>query len=224
MRRTIFELFAKSPFGPIQDHMRTVMDCVRLVPEIFRALEEDDEDRFNSLSDQIKKAEHEADIIKNHIRGDLPKTVFTPVDRSDLLDILRFQDRISDVAEDVAVLLGMRKLPFPEGMRKEFWLFMDQVMVTVEHFARISEELDELLEASFGGAEAGKVLEMIDSLGREEYKTDVMQHDLVKKLLTLEDEIGAVNVILWMKVLEAVGNIANGAEKTGNRIRMFISK
>jgi predicted phosphate transport protein (TIGR00153 family) len=224
MRRTIFELFAKSPFGPLQDHMRKVMECVRMVPDIFRALEEDEEDRLEQLVDEIKRAEFEADLIKNQIRGDLPKTVFTPVDRSDLLDILRFQDRISDVAEDVGVLLSMRHLPFPEEIRPKFWIFMDQVMVTVEQFGRISEELDELVEASFGGAEAGKVTEMIDNLGHEEHKADVKQYDLVKELLTLEDKIGPVNVILWMKVLEAVGNIANGAEKTGNRIRMLLSR
>ncbi|UCF30541.1 MAG: TIGR00153 family protein [bacterium] len=224
MRKTIFDLFAKSPFGPLQDHMRKVMECVRLVPELFQALEKEDEEKFEYLVEQIKKAEHEADVIKNHIRGDLPKTIFTPVDRTDLLDILRFQDRISDVAEDVGVLLSMRHLPFPEKIRKQFWDFMEQVMATVEQFSRISEELDELMEASFGGAEAGKVTEMIDNLGQEEHKADVKQYQLVKNILTLEDEIGSVNVILWMKVLEAVGNIANGAEKTGNRIRMFIFK
>lgn len=222
MRRTIFDLFAKSPFGPLQDHMRKVIECTRLVPELFRAMEDKEEDRFNELVDLIKRTEHEADIIKNQIRGDLPKTIFTPVDRNDLLDILRFQDRISDVAEDVAVLLSMRRLPFPEEMRRQFWDFLEQVMATVEQFGRINEELDELMEASFGGAEAGKVMEMIDNLGHEEHKADVKQYDLVKKLLSLEEEIGPVNVILWMKVLEAVGNIANGAEKTGNRIRMFL--
>jgi uncharacterized protein Yka (UPF0111/DUF47 family) len=36
--------------------------------------------------------------------------------------------------------------------------------------------------------------------------------------------MGAVNIMMWMKVLEAVGNIANGAEKVGNRLRLFLSK
>ncbi|GBE15208.1 MAG TPA: TIGR00153 family protein [Proteobacteria bacterium] len=224
MRRTIFELFAKSPFGPLQDHMTKVMDTARLIPDLFKAFEEDDEKTFDELSEKIGHAEYEADIIKNEIRGDLPKTIFTPVARKDIVDILSFQDKISDVAEDVMVLLNMRKLPFPTAIRDEMWGFIGQVMITVEHFARISSELDELVEASFGGAEAGKVTEMIDALGREEHKADRMQHDLLKKLLAMEDELGALNIVLWMKVLGALGDIANNAEKTGNRIRLFISK
>jgi len=34
MRRTKFDLFSKSPFGPLQDHMAMVMDCVRLIPDL----------------------------------------------------------------------------------------------------------------------------------------------------------------------------------------------
>ena len=224
MKRTIFDLFAKSPFGPLQDHMRKVMDCVALIPDLYRALEEEDEKTFERLVEEIKEAEHEADKIKNEIRGDLPKTVFTPVDRDDLLEALSLQDSISDYAEDVAVLLSMKTLPFPATMRNEFWKFLEQVMITVDQYAKINEELDELMEASFGGAEAGKVEEMINNLGHEEHKTDRLQHELVRKLLTLEEKIGTLNVIMWMKVLEATGNMANRAEKVGNRLRLFLSK
>jgi predicted phosphate transport protein (TIGR00153 family) len=224
MRRTIFDLFAKSPFGPLQDHMRKVMECVSLIPDLYRALEEEDEINFERLVEEIKEAEHEADKIKNEIRGDLPKTVFTPVDRDDLLEALSLQDSISDYAEDVAVLLSMKTLPFPATMRNEFWKFLDQVMVTVNQYAKINEELDELMEASFGGAEAGKVEEMINNLGREEHQTDRLQHELVRKLLAMEEKIGTLNVIMWMKVLEATGNLANRAEKVGNRLRLFLSK
>jgi hypothetical protein len=224
MKRTIFDLFAKSPFGPLQDHMRKVMDCVSLIPDLYRALEEEDEINFERLVEEIKEAEHEADKIKNEIRGDLPKTVFTPVDRDDLLEVLSLQDSVSDYAEDVAVLLSMKTLPFPATMRNEFWKFLEQVMVTVNHYAKINEELDELMEASFGGAEAGKVEEMINQLGREEHETDSLQYELVRKLLTMEDKIGTLNVIMWMKVFEATGNLANRAEKVGNRLRLFLSK
>jgi uncharacterized protein len=224
MRRTIFDLFAKSPFGPLQDHMAKVMDCVRLIPDLFRAIEKEDDEQVRIITEKIKKAEFDADEIKNQIRSDLPSTIFTPVDRTDLLDILRFQDRISDVAEDVAVLYQMKKLPFPESIRELFWKFLDQVMVTAEQYARISGELDELLEASFGGAEAGKVMEMITVLCEMEHEADARQHHLLQKLLSREEELGALNIILWMRIFQCVGDIANGAEKVGNRLRLFISK
>jgi len=224
MRRTIFELFAKSPFGPLQDHMRKALECANLIPDLFRALEDGEDEKFKELSELIEKKEFEADTIKNSIRGDLPKTIFTPVDRRDLLEILAIQDSISDVAEDVMVLLNMKKLTISENMRNELWGFIGQVMKTLDQFGRVGEELDELMEASFGGAEAGKVTEMIDNLGQEEYEADRLQHTLLKKLLSMEDELGALDIVMWMKVLKAVGDMANNAEKTANRIRLFLSK
>jgi predicted phosphate transport protein (TIGR00153 family) len=224
MRRTIFDLFAKSPFGPLQDHLAKIMDCVRLIPDLFRAIERDDDEQVRIITEKVEKAEFEADQIKNQIRSDLPSTIFTPVDRTDLLDILRFQDRISDVAEDVAVLYRMKKLPFPESIRELFWKFLDQVMVTVEQYAKINGELDELVEASFGGAEAGKMVEMISVLSELEHEADLRQADLLQKLLTLEEELGALNIVLWMRIFQCVGDIANGAEKVGNRLRLFLTK
>ncbi len=224
MRRTIFDLFAKSPFGPLQDHMAKVMECVRLIPDFFHAIEAGDKEQIAAITEKVETAEFQADQIKNQIRLDLPSTIFTPVNRTDLLEILSLQDRVSDVAEDVVVLYRMRNLPFPESIRDLFWEFLDKVMVTAEQYAKISGELDELVDASFGGAEAGKMVEMITVLTEMEHEADLRQHDLLKKLLTLEEELGALNIVLWMRVFQCAGDIANGAEKVGNRLRLFLSK
>ncbi|MGB5995364.1 MAG: TIGR00153 family protein [Candidatus Deferrimicrobiaceae bacterium] len=224
MRRTIFDLFAKSPFGPLQDHLAKVMVCVRLIPDFFRAVEKGDKEQIAAITEKVEKAEFEADQIKNQIRLDLPSTIFTPVNRADLLEILSLQDRVSDVAEDVVVLYRMKNIPLPELIRELFWKFLDQVMLTAEQYAKISGELDELVEASFGGAEAGKMVEMISSLSEMEHEADILQHALLYKLLTLEEELGALNIVLWMRVFQCVGDIANGAEKVGNRLRLFLSK
>ena len=224
MRRTIFDLVAKSPFGPLQDHLAKVMVCVRLIPDFFRAVEKGDKEQIAAITEKVEKAEFEADQIKNQIRLDLPSTIFTPVNRADLLEILSLQDRVSDVAEDVVVLYRMKNIPLPELIRELFWKFLDQVMLTAEQYAKISGELDELVEASFGGAEAGKMVEMISSLSEMEHEADILQHALLYKLLTLEEELGALNIVLWMRVFQCVGDIANGAEKVGNRLRLFLSK
>jgi uncharacterized protein Yka (UPF0111/DUF47 family) len=57
-----------------------------------------------------------------------------------------------------------------------------------------------------------------------EHEADILQHALLYKLLTLEEELGALNIVLWMRVFQCVGDIANGAEKVGNRLRLFLSK
>ncbi len=222
--RTLFDLFAKSPFGPLQDHLRKALECAEKVPDLFRALERGDREEQERLTALIDKLESEADAIKNRVRDNLPRSVFIPVDRKDLLDALSTQDSISDSAEDVAVLLGMKPLVITDDFREELWWMVDQVMATVRVMGRISGQLDELVEASFGGPEAEKVLHLIDKLGGEEYQADQRQHALLRKLLALEGKLSPVDIMMWMKVLKRLGDIANNAEKAGNRLRLFLSK
>ena len=44
MSVSILDLFAKSPFKPMQEHMHAVLECVRQVPPLLEALCGDDTD------------------------------------------------------------------------------------------------------------------------------------------------------------------------------------
>jgi uncharacterized protein Yka (UPF0111/DUF47 family) len=57
-----------------------------------------------------------------------------------------------------------------------------------------------------------------------EHEADLKEQALLHKLLTLEEELGALNIVLWMRIFRCVADIANGAEKVGNRLRLFLSK
>lgn len=47
------------------------------------------------------QAEHEADDMKHVLRHHLPKGLFMPVDRRDLLDVLMMQDAVINQAKDI---------------------------------------------------------------------------------------------------------------------------
>src|ERR1700738_4264174 len=101
MFKTIVNLFGRSPFAPIESHMEKVTDCVHLLPEFFAALEAQNFGRMEEMMEKISSLEHQADLLKNDIRNHLPKSLFLPVDRMNLLEILSLQDRIADRVEDV---------------------------------------------------------------------------------------------------------------------------
>ncbi len=74
-------LLHKSPFKPIQEHMRTVFSCVTLLRPLFEALYAKDERLVRELAEQIGELETEADKQKSVFRLNMPKTLFMPVDR-----------------------------------------------------------------------------------------------------------------------------------------------
>jgi hypothetical protein len=204
--------------------MRKVRECFEKIPGLFEAVKESNFERIRDLQREISRIEWEADEIKNDVREHLPRSIFMPVDRTDLLDVLSSQDAISDCAEDIAELLTLRPLTFLEDMREEFETFLDQVMVCCRMAADLIEQIDELVEASFGGPEAAKVLKMINTLCEEEHKSDRLHRVLVRKLFTIEDQTDPISVMMWYQVFERVANLANYSERMANRVRLLLAK
>ena len=90
--------------------------------------------------------------------------------------------------------------------------------------AKIIEELDELLAMGFRGREASKVEEMVGELNRIEDETDELGIELSRRLFQHEDEIKPVSVIMWYQLIEWVGDLADYAEKVGDRLRLLIAR
>lgn len=217
--RTIVKLFGRSPFSPLQTHMKKVADCVQKVPEIFDALQRDDQNTLEKLVAEISELEHAADLTKNDIRNNLPKGLFLPVDRGILLEILAIQDSIADKAEDIGDLLALRKLVMLEMLKDDFRAFLDKNIESFQVAKRIIQEMDELLESSFGGFEAEKVKKMVEEVAYKEHESDLLQQKLLKKLFSLEKNLLYGSFILWLRIIETLGAISDLSENLGDRVR-----
>ncbi|VAX06858.1 Phosphate transport regulator (distant homolog of PhoU) [hydrothermal vent metagenome] len=217
-------LFKRSPFKSMQEHMRVVVECARLVTPLFEALAAGDHDEVESIKDKIFTIEAEADRIKNELRANLPRSLFMPVDRRDLLEVLQMQDSIADTAQDIAGLLVERRMEIPAPMGELLMVMTKRCVDACEQSAKIIEELDELLEMGFRGREAELVEAMVDELGRIEDETDEQELALAKILFQHEDEIGPVSVMMWYQLIQWVGDLADYAEKVGDRLRLLIAR
>ncbi len=217
-------LFGKSPFKPIQEHMRVVTDCVAEVPPLFEALVAGDQAKVEAQKDLIFNKEAAADAIKNELRGHLPKSILMPVDRRDLLDVLAVQDSIADTAQDIAGLLVERKMEVPSGMGEDLVTLVNRCVDTCNAAGKIIEELDELVEMGFRGKEADRVEDMMASLNQIEDETDEMGMKLTRGLFAQEDSMSAVSVMFWYQLIQWVGDLADYAEKVGDRLRLLIAR
>lgn len=216
-------LVKRSPLISIQEHMRAVLDCTREVPELLQALSDGDSEKFVQLKESISAKEDAADRIKNDLRGRLPRSLFMPIDRRDLLEVLHIQDSIADTAEDIADLLFERQMKIPEEMQKPLMDAAKSSLIVCEFSLKVIEELDELLEMGFRGNEAKQVEEMADKLNKIEDDADAAEMVLAQTLFKIESTLDPVSVIMWYRIIEWVGDLADYAEKVGDRIRLFIA-
>ena len=217
-------LFGKSPFAALQRHMRVVLECAHQIPPLFEALAAGDQEGVTAAKDRIFEREAEADKIKNEMRGALPKSLFMPVDRRDLLEVLQMQDSIADTAQDIAGMLVERRMTLPDFMQEPMLALARRCVDVCDESARIIEELDELLEMGFRGREATRVEDMVKKLNLIEDETDELGLQLSRKLFEHEDEIKPVSVMMWYQLIEWVGDLADYAEKVGDRLRLLIAR
>ena len=220
--RTISNLFARSPFTPLQTHMSHVIACARKVKELIEVFLDGDMEQTEKLSEEISKLEHAADLAKNDIRKNLPKGLFLPVDRGNLLEILTIQDSIADKCEDIGILLSLRSFSFPKKMYGDFKKFLEKNLEAVEMAYKIIQQLDELLESSFSGEEAKRVGEMIYQVAVTEHEADILQRKLLKSTLKSEDKMGHATFFQMIRTFESISDLSNYAEKLANRVRLTL--
>ena len=218
------QLFARSPFGPVCEHQHKVQQCCEPVPDLVAACVNGDRTRIKELAKEISSREQEADRVKTEVRDNLPRNLFMPVARTDILQVLAAQDAIADTAEDLAVLLDMREMePLPAEVAEWVTELVAQVMVVVHGATGVVDQLDSLATASFGGYEARRVLSMIDDVDRSEHEADKVQDRLAKTFFHHEDRFKPAAIYLWMKIFNKIGDLANHAEKMTHRLRLFLS-
>jgi len=217
-------LFGRSPFKPMQEHMRTVNTCAIEVIKLFEALCDCDQEKLKATQQKIFDLEHEADTIKNQLRAHLPKSLFMPVDRRDLLEVLDLQDTIADTAQDIAGLLVERKMTIPDDMREPLLSMVRRCVDACNMACKIIERLDELVETGFRGPESESVLGMVEELNKIESDTDQMGLELKRKLFAHEDDMNPVSVVFWHELINMVGELADYAEKVGNRLRLLVAR
>jgi predicted phosphate transport protein (TIGR00153 family) len=201
-----------------------VLECAREVQPLIEGLARGDDARVIKAKDRIYEREAEADRIKNELRLHLPKSLFMPVDRRDLLEVLHLQDTIANTAQDIAELLIERQMSIPDFMQEPLIALTARCVETCEHSASVIAELDELLAMGFRGREVDKVDAMLKELNDIEDETDELGAALARALFDHEDEMKPVSVMMWYRLIEWIGDLADYAEKVGDRLRLLIAK
>ncbi len=226
MARTIpfANLFGHSPFKPMQEHISVVTRCAAEVPALFEALCDEDSAKVAEIKDQIFELEQQADDIKNQLRAHLPKSLMMPVDRRDLLEVLDMQDSIADTAQDIAGLLIERPMKVPPPLKEPLLALTRRCVDACYQAEKIIGEFDELVSSGFGGLESESVSAMVDELNKIENETDDMGMELTHRLFAEEDRMSPVSVMFWYQLIQWVGDLADFAEKTGNRLRLLMAR
>jgi uncharacterized protein len=217
-------LFGKSPIKPIQEHMQVADQAAQLLTSFMQAKMADDWDRAQELYQEISEIEQQADKLKRNVRRHLPKSLFLPVPRTDLLELVTIQDQVANYAKDIAGIILGRQMRFPEKLHKGLIEFTAACIATSTQALAAINELDELLEVGFSGREVKLVESMIKELDKLEARTDKQAIALRAKLFKLEAKLPPVDVMFYYQVIGLLGSMADSAEQVGDRLQILIAR
>jgi len=216
-------IFGTSPVMPLEKHVGLSYKCTRQLTPFFKAVIKSDWETAATFRAEIEKLEHEADDLKKEIRLNLPKSLFMPVPREDLLELLLVQDKMANRTKDVSGIVMGRRMEIPPQIADEFLTLVERSVDASKQARKSVRELDELFTSGFRGAEVTLVSEMIEELDRIETDTDDREAALRSSLFAIENDFEPVNVMFLYKVIGLIGEIADMAERVGRRLELLLS-
>lgn len=223
MANMLANIFGSSPVMPLEKHIDIAYRCAKQLRGFFAAAISGDWEKAMSVRNEIERLEHEADDLKKEIRLHLPKSLFMPVPREDLLELLVVQDKIANRTKDVSGIVLGRKMQIPAAIAEQFLEFVDRNVDAAKQARKSVRELDELFTSGFRGAEVDLVSALIEELDQIETDTDDKQALLRAALFDIEASLNPVDAVFMYQVIELTGEIADMAERVGRRLELLLS-
>lgn len=217
-------IFGSSPVRPMQHHMEKVIECVSQLKPFMGAAIAADWAKAAELQGHIRQHENEADEIKKEIRLNLPKGILMPFARVDLLEMLRIQDLVANKAKDIAGLMLGRRMGIPPPLASGVTTFLERSIDAAVQAQTAINELDELIETGFRGAEVDLVQSMINKLDKIETDTDEQQVQLRATLFELESSLPPVEVMFLYQVIDWIGQVADLSQQVGSRLEYLLAR
>ena len=220
----IASLFGRSPIKPLERHMTTAHEASADLVPFFEALMKGDLAEAEKVQQRISAAESRADDVKKDLRLHLPDSLFMPVSRSDLLELLHAQDKVANTAQDIAGLALGRKMTIPPALQPLMKSFVNSAVATSAQALRAINELDQLLESGFAGREVNIARRMTEELDDLERKTDRLEVEVRAALFSIEKDLPPVDVMFLYRVIDLVGELADCAHGVGNRLQLLLAR
>ncbi|GAA5131224.1 TIGR00153 family protein [Alloalcanivorax gelatiniphagus] len=221
---SIAGLFGHSPIKPLQQHYDTVHECAVGLGDFFAAVSSGNWEQAKAARQRIADLENRADGMKKEFRLKLPKSLFLPVPRSDLLELVSVQDKVANKAKDIAGLMLGRQMTIPPALAGAMGDYLQGAIDTSAQAQKAINELDELVETGFSGREIRLVEDLIEELDRLERANDEQQIVIRAHLFKLESELPPVDVIFLYKIIDWIGDLADRAQKVGGRLQLLLAR
>ena len=220
--RPIGGIFGRPAFGALFEHMLKVQDCLSLLEPLMLSFTKLEFNAARRYAYDIHQREGEADAIKNEIRAGLSHSIFTAVERTEMLLLLKAQDDISDNCERVAAFVEIRETAVWPELAVDFIRLAEQVASVGRMLGQVEKKLKDLEGTAYPHGEMEKVAALLDRVQQGEHDTGSLQQALLRRLFENEKRVDPVSVIFLMQIAQQLSKIVGAAENTADVLGRMI--
>ncbi|MFQ6618319.1 MAG: DUF47 domain-containing protein, partial [Fidelibacterota bacterium] len=186
-----------------------------------------DKKKFQEMEEKIKRIgdlESEADEMKKLIRERLPRRILMPIDKTDLLILLKDQEAIIDRIENVALMLNLEKRNLiPKHIIQQMMGLVDKSVEAIDSLHKAVAQLKILMESTFGHKEVKMVKKWINKVIEIEEEVDELGFNYLKILFATKD-LSPLMVFYTTNITKTLTELSNLAENVAETLRLVIVK
>lgn len=218
------KLFGKSPFKPMKKHMSIAAECATHMPSAMEAFFKQDKETLKDIRHSISQLEDDADKILEELQSRLPKSMFLPVDRRDLLDVLEMQEAIADRTEDIVGLMLDLPMDVPGELHKPIMRLVNRVTEGVNGALKIVKTFEDLVETGFKGPHMDKAQALIHEVVGIETDADTLGSEITHKLFSHAKNMDPVSVVFLYRLVGWIDDLADYSETLAIRSRLLLAR
>jgi len=197
----------------IQRHLALTTGIVEDLEKAIMAAIKSKEKEMHIYIERVANSEREADALRRKVMDDVSKGDLSPVDRADLMDLVKRVDMVADWSRESTRVLGAIPMEHvPSSIKDEF---MEMVKSVKECAVSLQKCVNKMM------TKPEEALKAADDVEREEEKVDDI-HEKARTLLGKEDLPKAGVAVLVSQLFEAIEMIADACEDTCDQVRVIM--
>ena len=217
------KLFGKSPFKPMKEHMEIANECAGHMPEATKAFLDNDKVALREIKRSVNRLESEADKVLEELENRLSKSMFLPVERRDLLDVMEMQEAIADRTEDIVGLMLDLPMDVPQEMHRPILALSGRAADAVSAANDVIGMFDDLVETGFKGPVLKKTRAMIRDVIEIETDADHIGTDITHTLFQHARDMDPVSIVFLYRLINLIEDLADYAEAMAIRSRLLLA-
>ena len=197
----------------IQRHLALTTGIVEDLEKAIVAAIKKDEKEMKLCIERVSNSEKEADTLRRNVMDEVSKGELSPMDRVDLMDLIKRVDMVADWSRESTRVLGAIPMDHvPNSIKDEF---IEMVKNVKECAVSLQKCVNKMMTKS------EEALQAADAVEREEEKVDDI-HEKARTLLGKENLPKAGVAVLVSQLFEALDMIADSCEDACDQVRVIM--